>query len=106
MKNAVLQFEGGQLCVKGSLHFNNVGPLFEQGCRLLKENSPFDIDLSGVTYSDSAGIALLVAWKRAAYETKRALQFKNIPPQMQNLVRICGIENMLELRTAHGNISH
>ena len=47
--------------------------------------APSAIDLSGVTSSDSAGLALLIEWLSVAQAAGRSLKFENIPLQLHQL---------------------
>ncbi len=39
----------------------------------------FDVDLSGVTQSDSAGLALLIEWLKLATRSGKTVRFKASP---------------------------
>ena len=53
------------------------------------------IDLSSVSESDSAGLALLIEWLSVAKQAKRALRYENIPEQIQELARLSDVEPLL-----------
>ena len=52
-------------------------------------------DFSGVTAIDSAAVAVLLAWQRAARAGTLALSFINVPPALQSLASLYGVANLL-----------
>jgi phospholipid transport system transporter-binding protein len=53
------------------------------------------LDLGGVTYSSSVGIALVLEWLRAAAEAGKSLHIDNMPADMTALVRVGGLDFLL-----------
>lgn len=53
------------------------------------------IDLSGVTESDSAGLALLLEWLRIARRRQQTVHFANVPDQIAALARISEVESLI-----------
>lgn len=60
-------------------------------------NSDLSIDLSGITHSDSAGLALLVEWLRHARNQSVRLVFLNLPEQLREIARISALLPVLSL---------
>lgn len=52
-------------------------------------------DFSGVTAIDSAAVAVLLAWQRAARARTLALSFINVPPTLQSLAGLYGVAELL-----------
>lgn len=46
------------------------------------------VDLKAVIFMDSAGVALLVEWKRRAERSHRQLDFLNLPDQAKSIARL------------------
>jgi phospholipid transport system transporter-binding protein len=92
--------EGGRARVIGSLHFNTVSALLPAGVEAIKGGRADVIDLSGVTSSDSAGLALLIEWLSVAKSAGRTLRFENIDSQLQQLARLSEVEELLEQPSA------
>jgi phospholipid transport system transporter-binding protein len=65
---------------------------FAQGKEMGKE---ILVDLGGVGESDSAGLALLIEWLRAARQGGRAIRFTNVPAQIEALARISEVEDLI-----------
>lgn len=57
--------------------------------------SELELDLSGVSSADSAGLALLLEWVHWAKQSAREIQFKNIPDQIQTIARISEVDGIL-----------
>jgi len=85
------------IAISGVLDFDSVVELEAAGQRWLSDTAPVDcqLDLAGVTYSSSAGIALLLGWLRTAQQAKKHLHIRNMPADMAALVRVGGLDNLL-----------
>jgi phospholipid transport system transporter-binding protein len=92
--------EGEHSRVSGALHFTTVSPLLGQGETAIQNGRAAVIDLSSVSESDSAGLALLIEWLSVAKEAKRSLRYENIPEQLQELARLCEVEPLITGGTA------
>ncbi len=52
-------------------------------------------DFSGVTAIDSAAVAVLLAWQRAASARSLTMSFINVPPTLQSLAGLYGVADLL-----------
>ncbi|MGV3655508.1 MAG: STAS domain-containing protein [Noviherbaspirillum sp.] len=52
-------------------------------------------DMGQVTAVDSAAVAILLAWRRAAAQQGVALSFSNFPPTLHSLAELYGVAGML-----------
>ena len=80
--------------LSGELSFATVGGLlteFNQG--LATHTPPKVLDLSEVSRTDSAGLALLIEWLKQS----ATITFRNIPEQMQSLAIVSGVQELLSL---------
>nr|WP_255721995.1 STAS domain-containing protein [Ectothiorhodospira lacustris] len=59
------------------------------------ETGPCRVDLSGVTRSDSAGVALLIAWMKRCGGAHGGLTFTGMPERMKALVGVSDLEDVL-----------
>ncbi|HCT99276.1 MAG TPA: anti-anti-sigma factor [Methylococcaceae bacterium] len=50
------------------------------------------LDLSQVTSTDSAGLALMIEWIKQTRAHRLRLHFKNIPNQLLNLAKLTGLD--------------
>lgn len=89
MQASVKRHDGG-VAVSGPLTFASVSELYESGTRELPAGD-IEVDLSGVTQVDSAGLALLVEWQRQARGKGAAISLRQAPSQLLELIRVSGL---------------
>jgi phospholipid transport system transporter-binding protein len=77
------------------LDFSTVAHLLPIGDAAIAAGHAATIDLSGVTDSDSSGLALLVEWLSVAKSAQRTLRYENIPSQLIQLARLSDVEELL-----------
>jgi phospholipid transport system transporter-binding protein len=53
------------------------------------------IDLERVEAVDSAGVAVLLAWKRRAAAEGKPLTFAHLPPSLASLAQLYGVEDLV-----------
>ena len=91
----------GRWQVSGELSLKTVSGLVSKGRDLFNSNSngsnDLNVDLSGVSRADSAGLALLIEWQRQAQGQNRSICFHNIPSQMLAIARLSGVDDLLSL---------
>ena len=90
-KAAITADEKGQLIVSGELNFATILGLWNQSLPLFINCSHIDIDLSQVTLSNSAGVALLIEWLKYAKQNNKAIAFHGIPAQLQSIAAVAGV---------------
>lgn len=83
--------------IRGELGFGNARRLWEQARRSLPFSGELELDLSGVARTDSAGVALLMAWTRETRHAGGSLRFVNIPAQIHAIATACGVQSILPL---------
>lgn len=84
------------------MSFTTVPELYQQSCNLLSGADAVEIDLAALDRSDSAGLALLVSWKRQARQQNKDIVLNNAPEQLRGLARLGGVEALLfPLSAAH-----
>jgi phospholipid transport system transporter-binding protein len=86
---------GGRFRVSGVLDATTVGDLLKQSAERFSNLSGLEVDLAGVSDSDSAGLALLIEWLRLAKDAQRPIHFANIPGQISALARISEVDDLL-----------
>jgi phospholipid transport system transporter-binding protein len=93
---AALAIDGDTLRVSGRLDADSVLALHRDGCSWLAGSAPAScrVDLGGVAFSSSAGVALLLDWLRVATGAGKQLQFANLPKQMDAIIRVSGLETL------------
>lgn len=88
----------GRYLLKGELKFDNVVGLLQQGLAIIKAQEESVFDLSAVTYTNSAGLALLMAWFRTAKRLNKRLNFTALPAQLLTLIKVTDLQTILPLR--------
>jgi phospholipid transport system transporter-binding protein len=86
---------GGRFRVSGVLDASTAREVLEQSESRFAQRKEIDVDLGGVGESDSAGLALLIEWLRAARQGGRAIRFANVPAQIEALARISEVEDLI-----------
>ncbi len=94
--SAQLVERGEQRCaVVGAVTVETVPWLWQQ----LKEGGLLttarEVDLGGVTDADSAGLALLVAWRGSCAAAGNSLEFRALPARISALAQLTGAEAAL-----------
>ena len=85
----------GRFQVVGDLDVSTVTAVWRRARDLFDSSPQLSIDLSGVSKSDSAGLALLIDWTRHARAAHQEIRFENIPDQMLAIARVSGLDNVL-----------
>lgn len=85
----------GRFRVAGILDSDTVTEILEQSVRKFESVPGVIIDLSLVTSSDSAGLALLIEWLRMTRAVGRKIHFDNVPQQIMALARISEVDDLL-----------
>jgi phospholipid transport system transporter-binding protein len=91
------------LRVSGDLTIDAVPDYIAQSSQLFGELADLRIDLSAVTRSDSAGLALLIRWMREAKAIKKSLVFEQMPAQMLAMAEASGLDTILPLQPKHAS---
>jgi phospholipid transport system transporter-binding protein len=82
-----------------SLTMDNAKPALQAGLQAIASGQT-EIDLAGLTQVDSAGVATLLAWQRAAQERKQGLVFRNLPRNLRSLAGMYGVAELLYAKEA------
>jgi phospholipid transport system transporter-binding protein len=80
-----------------TLTVHNAQTVLEVGLRAIADGQA-DFDLSGLTAVDSAAVATMLAWQRAARARGGSLVFSNLPANLRSLVDLYDVANLLEPR--------
>ena len=54
------------------------------------------VSLSDVRAVDSAGVAVLLSWRRRAAAEGKTLSFTDVPPSLKALAELYGVEDLLD----------
>ncbi len=94
----ILERSGGRLEVTGALTFATARKARQRGLHLLSVSSVRDleVDCSGISASDSAGLTVLLDWLAYAKREGRSLHLRNLPEPILAVARISDVAEMLE----------
>lgn len=81
--------------VSGVLSFANAANALDMIGAAVARDGRRVIDLSGVTRSDSAGLACVLAVLSGAAERGRSLTVRNMPEGMHLLASVCEVEGLM-----------
>ena len=84
----------GQFLLSGILDQKTVPKVWLQRAKLRSDKN-LVIDLTGITHSDSAGLAFLTCIQNDAIKSQQSLSFINIPHQLQQLIELSRLEDVL-----------
>lgn len=92
----MIERTGGRLVVKVPMVMANARGLLEAGrCALLPGEQIFDF--SEVLEADSAALAIMLGWLRAAALSRSTIRFAHIPAGVRSLAELYGITELLPL---------
>ncbi len=94
---AELGVDGARLTLAGVLDLHTVGAVLEPGRRAIDGvvGERAVLDLAAVRRSDSAGLALVVDWLRAARRRGLDLAIEGAPPQLADIARVSGLDGLI-----------
>ncbi|MBI4756498.1 MAG: STAS domain-containing protein [Betaproteobacteria bacterium] len=93
---------GARAEVSGAMTIATARALLEGGARLVAEGSATsrEFDLAGVDEVDSAGLAIIFGWQRAARAAGREVRIVNPPENLLSLAALYGVVDLLPIQAA------
>jgi len=86
--------EGDRWTFQGALTFDGAMAVLRASDRLALPASG-TVDLGGMAHADSAALAVLLALRRRAEAEGRKLAFAGVPPMLDSLARVYGIDTLI-----------
>jgi len=86
---------GGKFALSGQMTFGTAGEILRVSEELFEEHTRIEVDLSGITDTDSAGLALLLEWITWANHTVREIRFLETPEKIDAIARTTEVDNLL-----------
>jgi phospholipid transport system transporter-binding protein len=88
----------GRAHVHGSLIFKNAMIARDEGVRKFQSCGAraCEVDCSGITASDSAGLSVLLDWLALAKRDGRSLRYVNLPEGLLAIARISDVDELLQ----------
>lgn len=93
--NFDLSGEGGKYRLAGCFGFETAARALDRGDELFRAHPDVEVDLSGVSDADSAGLAVLLAWIERARRRGHTLRYVGLPAQLAAIARITEVEPLL-----------
>jgi len=95
-----VETKDGIIAVSGRLDFSTateaLSAVNEQMLAVASGNSDAQvIDLSAVTHSNSAGLALMIEWLAEAQRAGRIVRFENIPSSLRQISTVCQVDSLI-----------
>ena len=85
----------GRFALSGEMTFDTAEQILRASEGPFEEHTQLEIDLSEVTDSDSAGLALLLEWVTWANHSVREIRFTGIPERLMAIARTTEVEPLL-----------
>lgn len=85
----------GHFTLSGDLSFATAEKVLQASERPFEDHTRIEIDLSGVTNSDSAGLALLLEWVTWANHTVREIRFAGMPERVLAIAKTTEVDELL-----------
>ncbi len=92
---AAIEKKQHQIIVSGELNFSTVPDLQKKSELLFEDEKTLDIDLSGITGSNSAGLALLIEWIRYSKKQNKPISLHHIPEQLMSIAKVSGVSAII-----------
>jgi phospholipid transport system transporter-binding protein len=87
----------GRYALVGDFGLESAAAVLQRGVTAFRGQPRAEVDLSGVSDADSAGLAVLIEWTRAAREEGRDIVFHGMPRRLAEIARIGGVDQLLPL---------
>ncbi|TXG78242.1 MAG: STAS domain-containing protein [Rhodocyclaceae bacterium] len=96
MSDAAIRESGDRLAVTGNLTIPQAARLLEDGTRHVSARDVL-FDLAAVEQVDSAGVAVILGWMRAAQAAGRTISVANAPASLRSIAQLYGVDDILPL---------
>jgi len=85
----------GCFAVSGEMTFDTAEKILRASEARFEEHTQIEVDLSDITISDSAGLALLLEWVTWANHSVREIRFSGMPEKILAIARTTEVEPLL-----------
>ena len=87
---------GGKFALRGRMTFDTAGRILRDCETMFEEHTRIEVDLSGVSDTDSAGLALLLEWITWANHTVREIRFIDTPAKIDAIAKTTEVDHLLK----------
>lgn len=85
----------GHFSLSGEMSFETAERVLMASEKLFEPHTRIEVDLSGVTRTDSAGLALLLEWVTWANHTVREIRYSGMPDKILAIARTTEVDPLL-----------
>jgi phospholipid transport system transporter-binding protein len=85
----------GRFALAGAMTFDTAERILQASEEPFEQHTRIEVDLSGVTNSDSAGLALLLEWITWANHTVREIRYKGMPERVLAIAKTTEVDPLL-----------
>lgn len=85
----------GCFAISGEMSFDTAEQILQASEDPFEAHTQLEIDLSEVTVSDTAGLALLLEWVTWANHTVREIRFSGMPERILAIAKTTEVEELL-----------
>jgi phospholipid transport system transporter-binding protein len=86
----------GHFALNGEMTFETAERILMASEEPFEQHTRIEVDLAGITRSDSAGLALLLEWITWANHTVREIRFLSMPERILAIARTTEVEQLLK----------
>jgi len=86
----------GKFALSGRMSFDTAGQILAESEEMFEEHTLIEVDLSGVTDTDSAGLALMLEWITWANHTVREIRFHDTPAKIDAIAKTTEVDHLLK----------
>jgi phospholipid transport system transporter-binding protein len=86
----------GHFALNGEMNFETAERILVASEEPFEQHTRIEVDLSGVTDADSAGLALLLEWITWANHTVREIRFLSMPERILAIARTTEVDQLLK----------
>jgi len=86
----------GRFTLSGDMTFATAGSILIASEAPFEEHTLIEVDLSGITETDSAGLALLLEWITWANHTVREIRFTEMPEKIDAIAKVTEVDHLLK----------
>ncbi len=94
-RGATIKLDGHICHVSGALNFVTARDALSEVAKHIKGNPQLEINLSGVSESNSVGLALMIEWLAIARSEKHSVTFNQIPDSLRQLAGVCQVDGLI-----------
>lgn len=86
----------GRFALSGEMNFDTAERILQASEKPFERHTQLEVDLSGVTDSDSAGLALILEWITWANHTVREIRFLDMPERVLAIAQTTEVDHLLK----------